>query len=153
MERDGGAAVERCHGAACSYVGMHVPVKRDGGLEPSSGEHDALTRRVSFRIRTGLRFTSTFNAGKQTMAQAGAGGFAADAHGLFFDANYTLAKNQADNQGDAPSAFAGEVNYGIPVADQFQHCAGLRQRGGHAASADAADRPCISFRLERAGRG
>jgi hypothetical protein len=41
------------------------------------------------------------------------------AHGLYFDANYTLAKNEADNQGDAPSAFAGEVNYGIPIADRF----------------------------------
>lgn len=28
-------------------------------------------------------------------------------------------KNLADNQGDTPSAFAGEVNYGIPIADRF----------------------------------
>ncbi|RXH54673.1 TonB-dependent receptor [Granulicella sibirica] len=41
------------------------------------------------------------------------------AHGVYFDANYTLAKNQADNQGDVPSGFAGEVNYGIPIADRF----------------------------------
>ena len=41
------------------------------------------------------------------------------AHGLYFDANYTLAKNLADNQGDTPTAFAGEVNYGIPIADRF----------------------------------
>ena len=40
-------------------------------------------------------------------------------HGLYFDANYTYAKNVADNQGDAPSAFAGEVNYGLPIADRF----------------------------------
>ena len=39
--------------------------------------------------------------------------------GSTFDANYTMAKNQADNQGDAPSSFAGEVNYGIPIADRF----------------------------------
>ncbi len=25
-----------------------------------------------------------------------------------------------DNQGDAPTAFAGEVNYGLPIADRFQ---------------------------------
>ena len=40
-------------------------------------------------------------------------------HGLYFDANYTLAKNEADNQGDTPTAFAGEVNYGLPIADRF----------------------------------
>jgi hypothetical protein len=40
-------------------------------------------------------------------------------HGLYFDANYTLAKNLADNQGDNPTAFAGEVNYGVPIADRF----------------------------------
>jgi hypothetical protein len=39
--------------------------------------------------------------------------------GLYFEGNYTLAKNLANNQGDAPSAFAGEVNYGVPVADRF----------------------------------
>jgi hypothetical protein len=40
-------------------------------------------------------------------------------HGLYVDANYTYAKSVADNQGDAPSAFAGEVNYGLPIADRF----------------------------------
>jgi len=40
-------------------------------------------------------------------------------HGLYYDANYTLAKNEADNQGDTPTGFAGEVNYGIPIADRF----------------------------------
>lgn len=40
-------------------------------------------------------------------------------HGLYFDADYTLAKNLADNQGDTPTAFAGEVNYGIPITDRF----------------------------------
>jgi hypothetical protein len=41
------------------------------------------------------------------------------ARGLYYDANYTLAQNQADNQGDNPSGFAGEVNYGVPIADRF----------------------------------
>ena len=41
------------------------------------------------------------------------------AHGLYFDANYTWAKNLSDNQGDTPTAFAGEVNYGIPIANRF----------------------------------
>ena len=40
-------------------------------------------------------------------------------HGLYFDANYTLAKNLADNQGSTPTAFAGEVNYGVPITDRF----------------------------------
>jgi hypothetical protein len=40
-------------------------------------------------------------------------------HGFYLDANYTLAKNLADNQGDTPTAFAGEVNYGIPIANRF----------------------------------
>jgi len=40
-------------------------------------------------------------------------------HGLYVDANYTFAKSLADNQGDNPTAFAGEVNYGIPIADRF----------------------------------
>jgi len=41
-------------------------------------------------------------------------------HGLtYFDANYTYANNVADTPGDAPSSFAGEVNYGGPIADRF----------------------------------
>ena len=40
-------------------------------------------------------------------------------HGLYFDANYTLAKNLADNQGDNPSAFGSEVAYGLPIANRF----------------------------------
>jgi outer membrane receptor protein involved in Fe transport len=62
---------------------------------------------------------STFNAG-----EANYHAFELEAthrmqHGLYFDANYTFANNKADNQGDAPSAFAGEVNYGSPIADRF----------------------------------
>jgi hypothetical protein len=37
-------------------------------------------------------------------------------HGLYVSANYTLAKNLADNQDDSPTACAGEVNYGVPIA-------------------------------------
>ncbi len=40
-------------------------------------------------------------------------------HGLYYDANYTFAKNLADNQGDNPSSFASEVAYGFPLADRF----------------------------------
>ena len=62
---------------------------------------------------------STFNAGEDNYKA-----FILEAtrrmnHGLYFSANYTLAKNVADNQGDAPSAFAGEVNYGQAITDRF----------------------------------
>jgi hypothetical protein len=62
---------------------------------------------------------STFNAGKSNYRALELEGTRRMSNGLYFDANYTLASNQADNQGDAPSSFAGEVNYGIPVADRF----------------------------------
>jgi hypothetical protein len=40
-------------------------------------------------------------------------------HGLFFQANYTMAKNLSDAQGDAPSGFASEVAYGLAVSNRF----------------------------------
>src|SRR5271170_6629948 len=39
--------------------------------------------------------------------------------GLFFQANYTLAKNLSDAQGDAPNGFTGEVAYGLAVSNRF----------------------------------
>jgi hypothetical protein len=62
---------------------------------------------------------STFNAGTQNYQAVEVDATQRLSHGLYFEANYTLAKNLANNQGDAPSAFAGEVNYGVPVADRF----------------------------------
>jgi hypothetical protein len=62
---------------------------------------------------------STLNAGE---ANYHALEFEASHHmsqGLYFDANYTWARNLANNQGDNPTAFAGEVNYGVPIADRF----------------------------------
>ncbi len=64
-------------------------------------------------------FYSTFNAG-----EANYHAFELMRHNgcsmvCTYDANYTYAKNMADNQGDAPSGFAGEVNYGLPIADRF----------------------------------
>jgi hypothetical protein len=62
---------------------------------------------------------STFNAG---MANYNAFELEAThrmAKGLYYDVNYTLAKNLADNQGSTPSSFAGEVNYGTPITDRF----------------------------------
>jgi hypothetical protein len=62
---------------------------------------------------------STFNAGKANYRAFELEATRHLARGLYFNANYTFANNQADNQGDAPSSFAGEVNYGLPVADRF----------------------------------
>ena len=62
---------------------------------------------------------TTFNAGKANYEAFQAEVSRRMSHGLYFDGNYTLAKNLADNQGDTPSGFAGEVNYGIPIADRF----------------------------------
>jgi hypothetical protein len=40
-------------------------------------------------------------------------------HGLFFQANYTWAKDLSDAQGDAPAGFGGETNYGLAVVNRF----------------------------------
>ena len=70
-------------------------------------------------ITTGFRSTVHSMPANRTTTRLEVEGNTPHAHGLYFDANYTLAKNQADNQGDTPTAFAGEVNYGIPIADRF----------------------------------
>ena len=62
---------------------------------------------------------STFNAGEANYRALELDATHRMQHGLYFDANYTLAKNTADNQGDVPSGFAGEVNYGGPIANRF----------------------------------
>jgi len=40
-------------------------------------------------------------------------------HGLLLQVNHTWAKNLSNAAGDAPTIFAPEVNYGVPVADRF----------------------------------
>lgn len=62
---------------------------------------------------------STFNAGLANYKALEIEATHRMTRGLYYDANYTLAKNEADNQGDTPSGFAGEVNYGIPIANRF----------------------------------
>jgi len=39
--------------------------------------------------------------------------------GLYFSANYSWTHSLSDAQGDAPTAFAGETNYGLAVVDRF----------------------------------
>jgi hypothetical protein len=111
-----------------SYVGMHsyrLNLTEDLNQIPASTTpYDTgatagpfVDTRAPYQNWTTL--LSTFNAGEDNYKA-----FVVEAtrrmdHGLYFSANYTLAHNVADNQGDAPSAFAGEVNYGLAITDRF----------------------------------
>jgi hypothetical protein len=111
-----------------SYVGMHsyrLNMTVDLNQVPASTiPYDTgatagpfVDNRAPYQNWTTL--LSTFNSG-----EANYKAFVLEAtrrmeHGLYFSANYTLAHNVADNQGDAPSAFAGEVNYGLAITDRF----------------------------------
>jgi len=110
-----------------SYVGMHsyrLSITEDLNQIPSSTTPFATTAaspyvdpRSPYTNWTSLY--STFNAGEANYHAFEIQATHRLQHGLYLDANYTYAKNVADNQGDAPSAFAGEVNYGLPIADRF----------------------------------
>src|ERR1700761_8663056 len=110
-----------------SYVGMHtyrLNITEDLNQIPASTTPYQTTTASPYvdpRAPYHNWFTlySTFNAGTQVYSALELEESHKMAHGLYLDANYTLAKNLADNQGDTPTAFAGEVNYGTPVADRF----------------------------------
>ena len=110
-----------------SYVGMHtyrLSITEDLNQIPASTtpyQTTAASPYVDPRAAYHNWFTlwSTFNAGKANYDALELEWSHKNSHGLYFDASYTLAKNLADNQGDTPTAFAGEVNYGIPIADRF----------------------------------
>jgi hypothetical protein len=110
-----------------SYVGMHsyrLSITEDLNQIPASTtpyQTTATSPYVDPRAPYQNWFTlySTFNAGEANYNALQVGESHRMSHGLYFDANYTLAKNLADNQGDNPTAFAGEVNYGVPIADRF----------------------------------
>jgi hypothetical protein len=110
-----------------SYVGMHtyrLSITEDLNQIPASTtpyQTTAASPYVDPRAPYHNWFTlwSTFNAGKANYDAMELEWNHKNSHGLYFDASYTLAKNLADNQGDVPTAFAGEVNYGIPIADRF----------------------------------
>jgi hypothetical protein len=110
-----------------SYVGMHayrLNITEDLNQIPASTTPFTTTAASPFvdprsPYTNWTELFSTFNAGESNYRA-----FVVDAthrmqHGLSFDANYTLAYNKADNEGDAPAAFAGEVAYGLPIADRF----------------------------------
>jgi hypothetical protein len=110
-----------------SYVGMHtyrLNITEDLNQIPASTtpyQTTAASPYVDPRApyHNWFELYSTFNAGEANYNALEIGESHKTSHGLYFDANYTLAKNLADNQGDTPTAYAGEVNYGVPIADRF----------------------------------
>ncbi|MBB5318120.1 outer membrane beta-barrel protein [Tunturibacter empetritectus] len=111
-----------------SYVGMHtyrLSITEDLNQIPASTTPyntgatagAFVDSRAPYQNWTTL--LSTFNAGEANYHAFELQATHRLERGLYVDANYTYAKNEADNQGDAPSAFAGEVNYGLPIADRF----------------------------------
>jgi hypothetical protein len=110
-----------------SYVGMHtyrLSITEDLNQIPASTtpyQTTAASPYVDPRApyHNWFELYSTFNAGEANYNALQIEESHKMAHGLYMDANYTFAKNLADNQGDTPTAFAGEVNYGIPIADRF----------------------------------
>lgn len=110
-----------------SYVGMHtyrLSITEDLNQIPASTTSYQTTAASPYvdpraPYANWFELFSTFNAGRANYAALELEERHTGSHGLTLDASYTLAKNQADNQGDTPTAFAGEVNYGIPVADRF----------------------------------
>jgi hypothetical protein len=105
--------------ARVSYVGMHsyrINITEDLNQVPAS---TTPYNPGAVPYQNWFTLYSTFNAGKQNYHAFEGEVTHHLSHGLYLDASYSLAKNLADNQGDTPTAFAGEVNYGIPVADRF----------------------------------
>ena len=111
-----------------SYVGMHsyrLNITEDVNQIPASATpyNQGPTAGVYVDNRAPYQnwetLLSTFNAGESKYNALELQATHRMEHGLYFDGNYTLAKNIADNQGDNPSSFAGEVNYGLPIADRF----------------------------------
>jgi Carboxypeptidase regulatory-like domain len=119
--------------ARVSYVGMHtyrLNITEDLNQIPSSTTPYVIPTRTPANPNLPVvdpraphqnwdTLYSTFNAGKQNYRSFEGEVTHRIAKGLNFDASYTLARNLADNQGDTPTAFAGEVNYGLPIADRF----------------------------------
>jgi hypothetical protein len=111
-----------------SYVGMHtyrLSITEDLNQIPASTipYNTGATAGVFVDSRAPYQnwttLLSTFNAGEANYHAFEVQATHRLERGLYVDANYTYANSVADNQGDAPSAFAGEVNYGLPIADRF----------------------------------
>jgi hypothetical protein len=110
-----------------SYVGMHtyrLNITEDlNQIQASKTPYQTTTDSPYVDPRAPyhnwFELFSTFNAGTANYEAMELEASHRMSHGFFFNANYTLAKNLADNQGSTPTAFAGEVNYGIPITDRF----------------------------------
>jgi TonB dependent receptor len=110
-----------------SYVGMHtyrLSITEDLNQIQASTTNFTPTAAIPWAdprspYQNWAQLYSTFNAGEANYRAFELNAAHRMQHGLYFDANYTLAENKADNQGDVPSGFAGEVNYGGPIADRF----------------------------------
>jgi hypothetical protein len=110
-----------------SYVGMHtyrLNITEDLNQIPASTTPYQTTPASPYvdpraPYHNWFELYSTFNAGEANYNGLEVEESHKMSHGLYFDADYTLARNLADNQGDTPTAFAGEVNYGIPIANRF----------------------------------
>jgi hypothetical protein len=111
-----------------SYVGMHtyrLSLTEDLNQIPASttpyntGATAGVYVDSRAKYQNWTTLYSTFNAGKANYRALELEATHRMVKGLYYNANYTLAKNEANNQGDNPSGFAGEVNYGVPIADRF----------------------------------
>ena len=110
-----------------SYVGMHsyrLSVTEDLNQIPASTtpyQTTSASPYVDPRAPYHNWFTlySTLNAGEANYDALEVEATHRISHGLYLNAYYTFAKDLANNQGDTPSSFAGEVNYGVPVANRF----------------------------------
>jgi Carboxypeptidase regulatory-like domain len=111
-----------------SYVGMHsyrLNITEDLNQIPASATpyNTGATAGPFVDIRAPYQnwstLLSTFNAGEDNYRAFVLEATRKMQHGLYYDANYTYANNVADNQGDVPSGFAGEVNYGSAITDRF----------------------------------
>jgi len=111
-----------------SYVGTHsyrLNLTEDlNQIHASSTSYDTgATQGVYVDTRAQYQnwatLLSTFNAGKANYNAFELETTHHMSRGLYYDVNYTLAKSLANNQGDTPNSFAGEVNYGLPIADRF----------------------------------
>jgi Carboxypeptidase regulatory-like domain len=113
--------------ARASYVGMHtyrLSITEDLNQIPASTTAFTPTAASPYvdprsPYPNWTEIFSTFNAGEQNYHAFELQATRRLRQGLQFDANYTLAYNRADNQGDVPGGFAGEVAYGLPIANRF----------------------------------
>jgi hypothetical protein len=110
-----------------SYAGMHtyrLSITEDLNQIPASTTPFQTTSASPYvdpraPYTNWFELFSTFNAGTANYHALEAELRHTMSNGLYFDASYTLAKNMANNQGDTPTGFAGEVNYGTPITDRF----------------------------------